>query len=685
MAWRSLSSVCRLKNQRARMKIKRSELPKRINKSLKRMAKLNLLKVLNENVAKPIQNFIRNEIVDLQRNKIKAEYHFCQNYSATNATVGKGKGGRRKKKEERTVKCIEFSCREFSPDKPTLRDQLKEFTIKHNPSDEMVTDLLSIMKDNGVDVPEHTNHDIVEMSVGRYLNFGVKQSIVNYIQKFVDESNHWYMKMLFMDLAFYVVKSEKVKGIQLPQYMIVLGKLSVQLDEPFVIGIYQGMFPTPTIANEILRPLVDELKTLENSKFDLDGRTYGVSIRAVLCDPIANSLITCTSLPNSQFGCSKCNQKGQLQFNEGITSFPPSANLASMRTDDDFVYCLQNGHHVGVPIMRELNLELKSQFVIDYKYVVCEGVMKRLMNLWLTGKLDYRLNKESVRRISAELLLMGSCCPREFRQKPKSLDDLQDWDAYDWRQFLLYYSPIVLKNYLPQKYYIHFLYLHLAVRILISTELFVECSTYVAGQLLNTFVADYSHLYGSHLIDYNVHNLLHFEEVNMRAGPMCRMNGYMYDRQLEGIMKAIRSNSAITLEELGTLVEDNTSVIVENRLNEYKQRYPRLEQSNDGPTLLMNANITLTTKEPDNYCITKAGVVAIEAIHQNGTGPEAEITIVGRRFTEVTVLYQAPVTEQKLLLVAKLSPTFNLKVSDVQLKGVKVDTSRGTCVLPLVI
>ncbi|XP_055523844.1 uncharacterized protein LOC129717745 [Wyeomyia smithii] len=670
------------------MKIKRGELPKKINRSLKRMAKLNLLTVLNENVAKPIQKFIRNELVEVHRNKIKAEYHFCSNYSSAG-----GSKTRQKRKTKRTIKCIEFSCKEYSPDKPTLRDQLKQLTIKHNPSEELVGDLLTIMRRNGLAVPEntqdllqsHDSFDIVAMSVGRYLNFGVKRSITSYLQKFVDETNHWFMKMLFMDLAFYVVKSEKVEGIQLPQYMIILGKLSIQLDEPFVIGIYQGAFPTPTIANEILRPLVDELKTFENSRFELDGRTYALTVRAVLCDPIANSLVTCTSLPNSQFGCSKCNQKGQLQFNEGITSFPPNANLATMRTDDDFVYCLQNGHHVGVPILRELNLELKSQFVIDYKYVVCEGVMKRLMNLWLTGKLDYRLNKQSVRRISAELLLMGRSCPREFRQKPKGLEELKDWDAYDWRQFLLYYSPIVLKNYLPQKYYIHFLYLHLAIRILISSELFVECTTYVAGQLLNTFVADYSVLYGSHLIDYNVHNLLHFEEVNMRAGPMCRMNGYMYDRQMDAILKTVSGNSNIRLEELGTIVEDNTRVIVENRLNEYRQRYPRLEQSNEGPVLLMNADITLTTCEPDNYIITKEGVLMIEHIYRNEQNSVEEIMIAGRQFSDVTVLYQAPVTEQKLLLVAGLSSVRALPASEVQMKGVKVDTSRGICILPLVV
>lgn len=669
------------------MKIKRSIFPKKINKTLKHLAKLNLLTVLSENVAKPIQKFISNEIADLQRNKFKTEYHFCSNYTVTKEAKSKGKG-----KKMMVIKCIEFSSKEYSPDKPTLRDQLKEFTMKHNPSETLVCDLLTIMKDNGVKVSpktdkmfrNHSDFDIISMSSGNYVNFGVKRTIISYIRKLPDQTNHSYLNTLFMDLAFYVVKSEKVEGVQLPQYMIILGKLSFELDEPFVLGIYQGTFPTPNIGNEILRPLVNELKELGNSDHQLDEQTFGVIIRNVLCDPIANSLVTCTSLPNSQFGCSKCNQLGQLQFNEGITSFPPTANLASMRTDEDFVYCLQNGHHVGTPILLELNLQLKSKFVIDYKYVVCEGVMKRLMNLWLAGKLDYRLNKESIRRISLELQSIAKCCPREFKQKPKGLHQLEQWDAYDWRQFLLYYSPIVLRGYLPQKYYIHFLYLHLAMRMLVSSEPLIECSTYVSGQLLNTFVADYSILYGSHLIDYNVHNLLHFEEINMKAGPICRLNGYMYDRQMDAIMKTIQSDRTVNLEDLGELVRDNTNAIVENSLNEYRQSYPRVEESNEGPILLLNSHITLTTCEPDNYVITNSGVMMIESICVDDSDP-TEIVLVGRQFLDVTLLYQTPVTVQKVMIVSQLSPVFPFKVAEVQGKAIKADTPRGTCMLPLII
>uniref|UniRef100_A0A182W2L2 IFT81 calponin homology domain-containing protein n=1 Tax=Anopheles minimus TaxID=112268 RepID=A0A182W2L2_9DIPT len=670
-------------------KKQRGELPRRINRSLKKMAKLNLLTVLNENVTKPITRFFRNDILELQRNKTKAEYHYCSDYRATHDA------GKCSKASKHSVKCIEFSCREYSPNKPTLRDQLKEFTMKHNPSEDMVKDLLSIMKDNGLELssssndstsssislssqseagssfcapPTYHNFDVIPMSVGRYLSFGIKRSVTNYLQRFVDDSNHWYMKTLFMDVAFYVVKSEKSKqgtGGQLPHYLIILGKLSIQLDEPFVIGVYQGAFPTPTIANEILRPLVDEMKELENRKFEIESRPYLLSIRAVLCDPIANSLITCTALPNSQYGCSKCNQKGQLQFHEGITSFPPTANLATLRTDDDFVYGLINGHHVGVPVLGELNLDLKSQFMIDYKYVVCEGVMKRLMSLWMTGKLDYRLNKQSLRRISGKMVAMAKYCPREFRQKPKPLDELDLWDAYDWRQFLLYYSPIVLKKHMAHKYYVHFLYLHLAMRILISGEIFVECNTFVAGQLLNTFVADFSNLYGSQLIDYNVHNLLHFEEVNMKAGPMCRMNGFHFDRQMDTILRSISTNATITLEELGAQIEDTTSAIVENQLNEYKQPFPRLEATPFGTELLINQHVTLSIREPDNCVITKNGVMLIEAFGVQ----EGEIIITGRRFVEQAVLYQAPVTTQKLLLVSGLSDVCVIKASDIVSKG----------------
>lgn len=669
---------------------KRIDVPKRINKSLKKMAKINLITLLNENVTKPISKFIKNELIDMHRHKIEAEYHFSSNVKTT-TTINVEKLIKEKKKS----KPIEFSCTAVSPEKLSLREQIKDFAKRHNPPIEMVNDLLKIMQQNGMNVPKNPNtlyeplpkFHILNMSFGKYLNFGIEKMISKLFQYPAETENQVFDRELRMDVAMYVLKSKIPRGIKLPQYFLIMGRINCSTyNEPFVIGLYQGTFPTLTIANEILKPFVDEIHHLKSQEIkcgDLHG--FKVSLRSIICDPIANSLATCTSLPDSLFGCSKCNQKGQLQFNHGITSFPPTSNLATIRSDDDFKLCLNNSHHIGIPILSELDIGLVSQIFIDYRSIVCEGIMKRLLQLWMTGKLDYRLNKEAIRKISAELLMMASACPMEFRQKPKSLESFETkWDAYDWRQFLLYYGPIILKNYLPHRYYIHFLYMHLAIRLVLSPE-HLECSTYVAGQLLNTFVADFSTLYGADLIDYNIHNLLHFENLILNLGPLEDVSGFVFDRHINVITKNIdddKTEEVSTLEQLGAQILDQTNLLFEDKQNFLSSRprqvLPYLDNENN---IKLKNDLTITSQEPDNHIITKDGVVFIDCICFEND----EIILVGRQYLDSLVLYQAPVTNQKLLLVSNLSlQAQTYKLQDILLKAFKVDTSRGICVIPVV-
>lgn len=46
--------------------------------------------------------------------------------------------------------------------------------------------------------------------------------------------------------------------------------------------------------------------------------------------------------------------------------------------------------------------------------------------------------------------------PREFARQPMSLDYLDKWKATEFRQFLLYTGPVVLKSVVSADTYHHF-------------------------------------------------------------------------------------------------------------------------------------------------------------------------------------------------------------------------------------
>lgn len=61
--------------------------------------------------------------------------------------------------------------------------------------------------------------------------------------------------------------------------------------------------------------------------------------------------------------------------------------------------------------------------------------------------------------------------PYEYHRKPRSLLDFRLWKATEFRQFLLYTGPVVLKNILREDVYFNFLSLHVAMIILVSPVL----------------------------------------------------------------------------------------------------------------------------------------------------------------------------------------------------------------------
>lgn len=673
---------------------------RRISRTLRKVVKVNLLHVLNNTITRPVTNRLKHkELIDLRKNKIKEEFH-----GGTPKNKNKSSGKENLSPNSTNVRCIEFSSsNDSSPNQSrSLRQQLMEFSQKHNPKPEMLADLLTIMKTNGLRIPRSPESffdkkfDVVKLTFGSYLNIGVERGIKNYyrpnfIRKpmaLVTSSDDSFestepAEILLLDVAVYIVKSSNCNGLTVPQCMIIFGRINCQIfDDPFVIGIYYGSFPTPTIGNEIFKIFVSEMKSLQTRELVIGGnQAFQVKLNAFVCDPISNSLITCTSLPNSLYGCSKCNQKANLEIEEIYTSFPTTMTLATLRSDDDFKYLLHNDHHIAQPLLAQLDLGLISQFVLDYKIIVCKGVMKHMMSLWKSGRLDYRINKETQQKISRDLIIMTGNCPREFVKRPRSLDETSSWDGSDWNEFLLYYSPIALKSRMPQRYYVHFLYLHLAMRILMSSDAAnAEANSFVLGQLLNTFIADFTTLYGNDKVDYSVHNLLHFEHIQQRLGSLKKLNGFTYEHQINMVNSFLDASSEVNLEEIGEKITENSTTMVDNKINElFNMSYPFVDSKGE----LVFKNFVISINEPDNHVIMRDAIVRVEAICNDTV--RREVLIVGRRYERVEIMFQAPLSNQKLLLVSSLSPLHTFKLTDLVCKAVKFDHPKdGIFIQPLI-
>ena len=91
------------------------------------------------------------------------------------------------------------------------------------------------------------------------------------------------------------------------------------------------------------------------------------------------------------------------------------------------------------------------------------GVVRRTITTWLRGPLSCRLLTRKVIEASEVLERLRSYTPFELYRKPRGLADIDRWKATEFRQFLLFTSPLVLQKFLPEALYKHFMLLHVAL------------------------------------------------------------------------------------------------------------------------------------------------------------------------------------------------------------------------------
>ena len=101
------------------------------------------------------------------------------------------------------------------------------------------------------------------------------------------------------------------------------------------------------------------------------------------------------------------------------------------------------------------------------------------------------------------------------------------WKASECRSWLLFYSPVVLRNILPGAYYHHWLLLVNGMRLLLKPS--VSCKEIEKVMLLFCkFVNQIPTLYGIQHVSYNVHFLLHVVDSAEYWGAPWAYSAFMY-------------------------------------------------------------------------------------------------------------------------------------------------------------
>ncbi|CAN7995407.1 unnamed protein product, partial [Ixodes pacificus] len=164
---------------------------------------------------------------------------------------------------------------------------------------------------------------------------------------------------------------------------------------PFVVGVSAGP-SKPASANDFLTPLVGELRQLMSHGMNFKGQTITVSVKGFVCDAQARSFVYNVKGHMGYSGCPKCVAEGTYSNNSVV--YP--SGISTLRTDDSFRRQTDPDHHHGVSVLTLLPIDCVRSALLDYMHLLCLGVTKKLLSLWLGGPLDVRLGSAECGRLS---------------------------------------------------------------------------------------------------------------------------------------------------------------------------------------------------------------------------------------------------------------------------------------------
>lgn len=492
-----------------------------------------------------------------------------------------------------------------------LKIELGEWSIKHNITRSAFDDLLSIIKNQKsfehlpldsrtiLKTPRVT--EVIACGSGQYVHFGYNLGLKNSL-RLIPKNKCKDIKLQFNFDGLPLFHNSK------QQFWPILCNV-VGTKKVFVYGIYSGK-EKPETVNDFLQIFVNETNELLVNGYKYEGKHYTFIIHALICDAPARALIAGIKGHNGFYGCGKCEVKGR-RINYRTVFLKTKCNL---RTNSTFRNQSQPQHHNCTSIIQELPIDLVNDIPYEYMHLVCLGVTKKLIKLWVdVSKKPFRIRPKQISRIDKRLNALKSYITDDFVRKSRPISEVDRWKASELRTFLLYLGPVVLKGKIDEVYYKNFLILSVAIKILVQPDQSIDLLNY-AEELLLYFVDEFKILYGKENVSYNVHGLIHLTNDVRKLGPLDQFSAFKFENQLGHIKGLIKSRRLPLQQVHRKILQAET---LENQLIPEEINYPLFKKPinlNDNGLSFKKVvfkSFTLQIKEPNNAVLLKNGEVII--------------------------------------------------------------------------
>jgi hypothetical protein len=490
---------------------------------------------------------------------------------------------------------------------------------------ELPTDARSLLK-----TPRKIN--VQSIPPGYYYHFGLRDCIEELVSRYFENLPSIRVNVNVDGLPLFKSSSSQVYPI--------LRNLVENYSQVNVVGICYGK-EKPGDANLFLRAFTEEAINFTLNGVTINGHNYAFKINAFICDVPAKAFIRFTKGHSGYYSCNKCICRGEYYLDRVCY---PRVNSFDERTDHDFRRKLRKGHHTGTSILETIpNLDMVKDFPSDPMHLLYLGIVKALVvKMWCHGKPRCKLSSNQISKVSASLVEQNRHIPCEINRESRSLIESDRWKATEFKTFVLYTGPVVLKSVLDADKYVNFLTLHVAITIL-SNSKHIELYLDYAKSLLKYFVKTFVILYGKENASRNVHNLLHLYDDAVKFGTLEEFSAFAFENYLQTILKMIRKNEKPLQRIVCRISEQNSCAESIDKLRTINRK-PQLRNLHfNGPIMndvISNSKLSrynkivfkqfiLKTAAPDNICRLTDGTIIIV---QNFISTDEGTFVIGNKY-----------------------------------------------------
>ncbi|KAG4076727.1 hypothetical protein HA402_002014 [Bradysia odoriphaga] len=343
---------------------------------------------------------------------------------------------------------------------------------------------------------------------GSYMHVGVQRAIYQLLSEAGSSVSLIQIKMQFFIDGLQISRSTNDTTWLI---MVNIRKASKRRLVPKVIGAYYGESQL-TNFNEFLWPFVMELLDILDNGIPFNGNVLYPRILNFVLDAKARVACKAVKSINGYEGCDVCLAEG-----ESIDGRMAFLNLESdLRNDHDYRTRVYDDYHHRESVLELLPIDMIDAFPLDYLHCVLLGVTN-----WLLGHIRNTpqiLSSLDYDTINDRIEQFEKTRPTEFQHKLRSfIDHLGKMKGTEFRQYLLFVAPLLLKGIIDDEKIANLLKLHIA-SIIFSHKRFQKYYD-EADKLMRMFIVEFSEIYHPRHVVYVFHSLCHMKKFVVLYGP----------------------------------------------------------------------------------------------------------------------------------------------------------------------